>query len=358
MSFLNDLLKSPARDASRIGCSTPRLSPDGSDTDEDHLSKEDGQEPDGELLSSGTLGSNRGDISRSPSVTPQASNHRKRVSEDATQFAMSIGRRVRLRPNNVEELKEIAEMTASQQNVYLAALIMRNQELVELIQPAEAPYQVPASLVAKIEKYSFVLMLDPTISAYSDDHPCTQLIEFFHKYPGWGLTSHITEDPTKFKAIVAIIRKEFVTLRNLIKTKIAESIGKETEVEGTYDSVDILTLCQQIIAIRGKIAPKVKPSLQLCAHIAFLRCTFLSMRSSDGKVPRDFWPKGVDTALETIRTNKKGDAVKISDVFTRILTQDREIHGRANVEALVTDPLTVDSIVEAQEALEGCTDLL
>ncbi|KAF5384318.1 hypothetical protein D9615_003464 [Tricholomella constricta] len=292
-------------------------------------------------------------LSVSTFSTPSVVTHRKRASEDWSQYADSVARRIRLKQSNAEELKDFAKMTGPQQSILLAAMVMRSQEIIQLVQPAEAVYQIPTSLDAKIEKYVFVIFLEPSLGAYvTEDYPIKQLTDFLQRFPGWGLTNDIMEDPSKLKVIVAKARDCFVTLRNLVKTKIEESIGTKGE-NGTYsNSTDVGTLCHQIVALRSRIAPKVKPSVKMCGRVAFLRSTFINMMSLAGKVDRTYWPK-VDKELEKIRVNKGNDTQKISDVFSRMLTADRLLHGRGDIESLVAQAVTAENNLDSQEQSEA-----
>ncbi|KAF8064463.1 hypothetical protein FPV67DRAFT_1451635 [Lyophyllum atratum] len=344
MSLFDDNLTSPVRPPTQSPSASPRRrsSSVGSTGSNDELSLAGRDASCSSHVPSDGLESH-------PPSTPQTGNRRKRRSEDITQFANSFSRRVRARGFNNDDLNEFAEMPGQKQSIVLAILLMRSNELVQAIQPVEAPYQISASLEAKIEKYAFVMLVDATIGAYiKDDAPLKLLVEFLQRYPGWGVTSQVAEDPTKLKVVVGKARDVFVTLRNLIKGKIEESIASE---KNDNTSTDIMTLCQQIVSLRTKIAPKVKVSVQMCGRVAFLRKTFVKMQSG-GKVGRDYWPK-VDAELENIRVRKDNDATRISAVFTQILAEDRETHGRADVASLIADSVPADSMLDSNEAFEA-----
>lgn len=187
-------------------------------------------------------------------------NHRKRPSEDMEQYADTVSRKVRLKSNHEEELRRFAGLSLPQQNIYICSLLMQNSEQLSLIHPSDAAYVLPTNLKLKIEKYSFVILVDPSMPAYlHDDVPVKHLTEFLLKYPGWGLTRGVMDDPTKMQAITSKMSLCLTHVRSQIKFEIEKSLGyANPKTKVTHLKLDILTLCEKIIALKHKVLPESK----------------------------------------------------------------------------------------------------
>ncbi|KAK7433875.1 hypothetical protein VKT23_020500 [Stygiomarasmius scandens] len=85
-----------------------------------------------------------------------------------------------------------------------------------------------------------------------------------------------------------------------------------------------MRLTAMVLTEVGGRSCEVKMTLPLVARIAFLRNMFVAEATTtlDGKVGARFWD-AVDEGLKKIRESQNCDAIKISQVFARILDNDR-----------------------------------
>ncbi|KAG6819227.1 hypothetical protein H0H93_014022 [Arthromyces matolae] len=264
---------------------------------------------------------------------------RKRpLSEDWTQYAAQLCRRVRLKTAHEEELREFSKMPGAQQSIYLAWLVFQLREVLDRLQPVDAPYQIRPSLQVKIEKYAFVVFINPTLASYVDNEtigPVTALMEHLRRFPNWGLTDEVFNDPSKLSVIVSKAREDFITIRNQIEKSVGKA-GAEAN-QPRLGAQDIVSTCKNILALRSRLAPNLKVSLKMAARVAFLRNEYL--KNPD----RKYWYR-VDKKLNEIRRLKDDDPKRISVVFAKILQADTKQFPGANLENIVEDPLSMEQI--------------
>ncbi|KDR77191.1 hypothetical protein GALMADRAFT_246474 [Galerina marginata CBS 339.88] len=268
------------------------------------------------------------------SPTPAGPSRRKRPAEDVTHFAKSIGRSMKIRKTDQTELERFASYGSREQNVWLAAQILKVQEKHEALTPPEVRYDVPRRLATKIEAYSFTIIMDPTIAAYIGPKenrkkagPANILVEHLRANPDWGLTAAIYDDKPKFEVIVQSISKKFTNRRCDIKTKISESLGDPDPLGGDkrIGVLNIVELCEVLILLykRGN----VQVTVQLCARIAFIRHFFVA-KVAEGSNTASFWTE-LDDELVSVR---KMSEIRQSKLFKTILASDRACYGDADLD--------------------------
>ncbi|TFK32386.1 hypothetical protein BDQ12DRAFT_728741 [Crucibulum laeve] len=316
--FLTSPIPSPRSQSPTSSSTTPAA--DNQDSDPSRRFHEDG--------TSSSI-SQQPSLPTTPTCTPEDCTQCKRQADDANQ----------------EQLKQFAAMPGHQQSIFLAGLIFQHIERLELIQPPEAPYVLPDSLKAKIEKYTFIVLIDPSLPKYlSDDGPLNLVLDFIQKHLSWGLSSAIMEDPVKLKVIVKAIRDEATNLRNLFKDEVKCSIEHSASDGSLQPAINIVKLCKNIVGICSRIASKVWVSLKMAARFAFVRNEYVAAYAANNSKPgRNFWIR-VDQRLERYQKEKNNDEVKISSIFGRILQSDRRIYGSIDVENLLKEPLSMDEL--------------
>ncbi|KAF9455589.1 hypothetical protein BDZ94DRAFT_1316075 [Collybia nuda] len=102
---------------------------------------------------------------------------RKRPCEDMTQFATTISRAFKLQKHDQDELNLFTKYDPKEQQIWLAASMLKVRERQEAMTPPDVIYTIPKNIENKIEHYSFVILLDPTIAAYiHKDGPVNMLM--------------------------------------------------------------------------------------------------------------------------------------------------------------------------------------
>ncbi|KAJ7607051.1 hypothetical protein FB45DRAFT_1136032 [Roridomyces roridus] len=284
-----------------------------------------------------------GDVFGSSPAPTTNQNPRKRAAEDSVQYAQHVARKLRLSANDAETLKEFTQLTGAQQSIWLAAKMIENQNRLEALVPAEAVYHIPTSLEGHINKATFVALVDHTTSSYvAKGHgPTIRVINYLLRNPSRGLTAEMRDDQAQFKIIKRRVRDKLTHNRNQIKCAIEGSMGEEREpdeVTGTgepirKDALDIVTLCQRIVALGAKVAPDVKVSTEMVARVAYLRYHFqVKVDAGSPKAP-NFW-RAVDEGLTEVRTLTLGDPEALSRIFARSLRDDLARYGHVDMEEL------------------------
>ncbi|KAJ7233079.1 hypothetical protein C8J57DRAFT_1250186 [Mycena rebaudengoi] len=287
----------------------------------------------------------------SSSLSTAMANNRKQPAEAMGQVADQTARKMRLTLEGFVTLREYTEMPAPYQSVWLAASIISLGEQVNALIPAEAVYHVPSVLEGKIDMYGFLILVDPETSAYiNKDSPVERLTAYLLMHPSWGLTTEVKSNKPKWKAIVKYMRDTFTSDHNHIKEAIGKSMGRDrdrTEEDNLtlpvgvappirVDAVNIVVLCQRILAVSSKVAPEARVSTEMTARVAYmasLRSVYATQEKTLGPKAPNFWP-ALDNGLLEIREVKK-DKVRISEVFAKALRQDMLTYGEVQLDRLI-----------------------
>ncbi|KAJ7778813.1 hypothetical protein DFH07DRAFT_766014 [Mycena maculata] len=272
-------------------------------------------------------------------------NPRKRHAEDMGQYADQVSRKLRLAPEAQEELKNFSQLSGPQQSVWIAARMLDTKTQVSALVPAESVYHMPIGLEGHVDKTSFLALIDHKAPNYVNkaNSPKARVLAYLEKHPSWGLTVQVKHDKSKFDVISLRVRDKLTAFRNLIKSAIEESLGTARDPlevlapgEATrVDAIDIVTLCQRILAIGAKVAPDVKVSMEMAARVAYLRFHYQTqVDAGRPKAPR-FW-SDVDTGLTEIRTTATGGSAEgMTRLFSRALNDDLVMYGPVGLDYLV-----------------------
>ncbi|KAK7026233.1 hypothetical protein R3P38DRAFT_2948531 [Favolaschia claudopus] len=288
----------------------------------------------------------------SPSCQPSGdglplANPRKRREApdlDLIQYAQHIARKCRLKPGSTKELIEYSQLDAPQQSIWLAGQSLQMNEKLDGIQPPETPYNMSATLEGFIDKYSFLLLIDPKTSAYvakGKDGPVERLKAYLRKTPDSGLTLTIAQDKAKVKVIESRMRAKLTHGRNAIKDVIAASLGHDDQ-----EPVHIVNLCQQVLDLSYNKEPDVNVSVEMCGRFAFLRESYTLQLKNLAANPKpnvamDYWG-GVDKDLKSMREAKGNDPGRISLCIADTLADDRRLYGSVDLGTLVhVSPISV-----------------
>ncbi|KAI0684233.1 hypothetical protein BC835DRAFT_1422423, partial [Cytidiella melzeri] len=252
---------------------------------------------------------------REGSTTSVSSHLRKRPADNLEQFAKSHGRNMRLKGDVQEDLQKFSALTLEQQMVWVAARFLAQETKLDSMQ-VESVYQIPPKLDDRIETYTFLMLVSPSISAYvTNDGPVKSLIKHLEKTPSWGLTAEVQINKHKKRVITTKIHLRFSHRRNDIKKLLRQSVSAPV--------MDIVALCEAVLALGEKVST-AKPSIQLAAQFAFLRNVYCTnMDTQTKKVGDNYWNL-VDAKLEEIRNTKGPDADKTSQALGIILREDRK----------------------------------
>ncbi|KAJ3786077.1 hypothetical protein GGU10DRAFT_420696 [Lentinula aff. detonsa] len=279
--------------------------------------------------------------------TPTPVARKRAAGEDFTQRAAAESRKLRLNAEHSQELQEIAKTGGLRPvDIWMASQMLAIRERMDVIQPAGTKFEIPAALASVIEDISVKVFLDPTLSAYLN-HPNERLLTYLKARPNI-LFRAVREHKPAMKVIATKISSRFTHHRNDTKDMIASSLGqydKEADMfTGPFMAIVELTR-KVIVAIGGK-SYDLAVSVPLVARIAFLRQVYVHESTKNtGKAGTDFW-KCVDEGLKMIREAKKYDTTKISAVFAKILSNDRNEYddqlSPEDIDTLVTIAHTVD----------------
>ncbi|KAH9928726.1 uncharacterized protein B0H18DRAFT_1117909 [Fomitopsis serialis] len=249
---------------------------------------------------------------------------KRRAEEDLVEFAKQVGRRVRLRPAAQKELDANAVLSLSERTLWISARLLKHEEQLETIQPAED----------KIEVYSYLVIVSPLLPAYvrhSTPNKCIKTL--FDRHTHWGYTTEIRNNTHKNLIVLKRITDRLTDRRAELKSMVWLSLGPEMlSASATAKSraaaarVDIMTLCESIAAHLA--GTRVQVTLELCARVALLRQVLIEVLSIPTFNINQYWDR-VDTHLETIRTKypQATDARMITKVFMAILNADMKEFG-------------------------------
>ncbi|KAF9020599.1 hypothetical protein BDZ89DRAFT_1138528 [Hymenopellis radicata] len=232
------------------------------------------------------------------------STFRKRKAQDLTQYALSAGRAVRLKTENQDTLSKFAQLDPDEQLIWLAARTLSTQEALNIIHPPAAPFVMPETINERIDSEAWLIFVEPNLPAYVDDKagPNSILLVKSHN-----------------KTVTSAVGRKFTTLRNQAKGLLETSMGTgilDPQTNRYPDSLDNLTLCRRILEISGGGGGKNKKKRQI----------YMEKMNKKLKVDNKYWGY-LDAALDTIRTAKDKDPIRISRVIQNILEKDRAVFG-------------------------------
>ncbi|KAJ8700495.1 hypothetical protein PTI98_003510 [Pleurotus ostreatus] len=259
----------------------------------------------------------------------------KRPAEDLDQFADALSRNVRLKTSQKDELKQFVLLSEAQQQVWLAAQLIKVVDVLNTLEAPDTIYQIPTTMERRIELYTYLVLVSPTTSVYvmNAGGPLSLILDHMETVPSWGLTPEVKADKAKFDVVCSRIRNRLTHRRNEMKTMIRDSLDTPW--------TDIVALCHQILAMGDRVVVTLKVSLQMVAWVAFLRAVYRDHMGPDKKVDK-YW-RLVDTQLKEVRDTTNGDTKKLSRFFAKVLTHDREAYGNPSIDDLeLTSPGAFD----------------
>ncbi|KAJ7467267.1 hypothetical protein B0H11DRAFT_2281255 [Mycena galericulata] len=254
----------------------------------------------------------------SPSAERSSHNPRKRAAEDLGQYADQVARKLRLTTEAQEELKSFTQLPAPRQSVWIAAHMLAGNNQISSLVPAESVYRIPTDLEGHIDQTTFLALVDHQAFNYV----------YIEKHASWGLTARVKSDKSKFSVIKLRIRDKLTQYRNLLKGAIEESMVPPGEPV-RKDALNVLVLCQRILAVGAKVAPDVKVSMEMAARVAYLR--FHYKLKVDARLR--FWDD-VDKGLAEVRETTRGNREELSRLFSRSLSDDLKIYGQVKLDHL------------------------
>ncbi|KAF8530077.1 hypothetical protein BU17DRAFT_78625 [Hysterangium stoloniferum] len=207
------------------------------------------------------------------SPAPAPGHCRKQLVEDYTQFTKGTSQRFKLCKTDAAELQDFAKYNIVEQNIVIAAGMLKMREQQEAMNPPDLLYIIPKKLALKIDALTFSILLNPSLNAYLE-HP---------------------KDPKAGPMPILML---------------TESMGCP-DPNNPVKQIDALTLtelCYAISTIYGRENLSFSP--QLCARIAFL--------TEEGGALRKFWAM-VDNELASAH---KMSNTKASKYFAAIILKD------------------------------------
>ncbi|KAH9942015.1 hypothetical protein B0H21DRAFT_751758 [Amylocystis lapponica] len=285
----------------------------------------------------------------------------KRPAEDLSQYAAAAGRRVRLKLDNQREAEQFSRLSSSQRQVWTAIHLLKLQEHLEAIQPADAKWNMPDTLAAKIEHYTFAVLVSPALAFYvRGSGPLKLVMGILEKHPAWGYTRQVKNDKYKADIVEQRVKTRLTDRRSNIKDLIWLSLGpahKPPVSDGSSSKkpepvlLNIVQLCTAVCKKHPNNTPTV--SLQMCARFAFLRHMLLQLLTNAvlaGKSHRKYWDL-VDDQLDIMRKNTEPGMSTL--VLTQMLEDDRRIHGDPDIQEEPQDVVPSTEQVIADRAADG-----
>ncbi|KAL1671117.1 hypothetical protein EV122DRAFT_285302 [Schizophyllum commune] len=241
------------------------------------LNSDAGEGPAGAEAS--TLGSSSPCRPSSPVSTPPSVLHttssvvpaKRRVTE-MSEFASQEGRRQNLSREEQGEVTRIARLTLPEQNIWIAAKLVKHEQLLEKLTAQQAEVVLSGTLQGKIDYYSFTLITAPSLANYKTSPPPSKtLLAFLEQRPQWGLTSTIRNDVVKYKVVQVSVSKAFTDWRADMKLEIKASVNwKAPPEDRRKGAVDIFTLAQNILDL-GAATVRIPLSVEFVGRVAILR---------------------------------------------------------------------------------------
>ncbi|KAI0915931.1 hypothetical protein AcV5_003402 [Taiwanofungus camphoratus] len=146
----------------------------------------------------------------------------KRPAEDLTQFAAVTSCQVRLKKSGEQELNLVARLSAPQREIWTAAQILKLHEWLEDIQPADAKWKIPQTLLDKIEHYTFAGLISPALPFYvKNSTPIKLVMGILEKHPVWGYTREVKNDKSKADTVKIRVQVHLTDRRAVIKKAIS-----------------------------------------------------------------------------------------------------------------------------------------
>ncbi|THV05528.1 hypothetical protein K435DRAFT_961029 [Dendrothele bispora CBS 962.96] len=273
----------------------------------------------------------------------------KKLADTMAQYATTWGRTLQLKNGHQDELIRASQIKdPNLQFLYIAGLIFSLKDEFALVRPADTAVTVPEHTDGYIEKLTVRGILDPAASAYKT-RPGEKAMQTLKKHPEWVPLALLEHKPT-MKTIKTKVNGRFTHHRADIKDAISKSLGTFDALDQKFDGpfTPIMRLTATVITEVGGRSCEVKMTIPLVARIAFLRNMYVAeaIKTLDGKVGGHFWDV-VDKGLQKIRDSQNCDAVKISQVFGRILDDDRVKYqdleaGEENLDELAEVDVEVD----------------
>ncbi|EIW54555.1 uncharacterized protein TRAVEDRAFT_52251 [Trametes versicolor FP-101664 SS1] len=300
------------------------------------------------------------------SSTP-ARRRRADEMDDLGQHAEWAAQHVRLKPAGAQELKRVAQLDRHQREILTTAMLLKLQEQIESIIPADAQWSISENLKEKIELYTFTVLCSPKLALYVDKQAPTKLVlGILERHPSWGYTKDIKCDKYKRDIIAARVGTRLSDRRSDIKETIMLSLGPDgqpapsstTAASGVNKQspqlLHVVDLCQAIID-KGpnSICEDVKVTLQMCARVAFLRKILAALIMNPRAKFDKYW-NIVDAQLITLRAIK--DDAKINQQLTLFLTQDLELYGNTSLPSAADGAIAHETQRVAEQAISGSLD--
>ncbi|KAJ3744275.1 hypothetical protein DFH05DRAFT_1460398 [Lentinula detonsa] len=208
---------------------------------------------------------------------------------------------------------------------------------IERLQPADSAVPITRSLEHFIAISAAQCFLNPNLGAYKNWPNEKVMVKLKMRFD--LLPSAVREHKPTMALIKNKINKELTNNRAAAKALLLKSLGDFSpginEFSGPY--IPIVKLTNMLLSEICGASSKLTVTLPRVARVAFLvrdlilmtlRSDTLSAQSisNGGKVGSGFWDN-VDTALRVVRETHKEDSIKITQVFTRILMEDRATYN-------------------------------
>ncbi|KAI0309905.1 hypothetical protein OF83DRAFT_1088742 [Amylostereum chailletii] len=251
--------------------------------------------------------------------------HKRDASQDAAQFAEGEGRKLKLKPDHVQQLVDFSKLSANEQRITMHGMLLQQGETLATIQPSEAAYTVSSRLTSLLGVEAFNVLVDPTLSSYSKGafETLNARIKLKHTLN----IPALQKDKEKWSAVENKQKKKLSDYRWKIKKDIHDNLNPPLTDPLTLPS-DIVTLAQAILNNCEERAMKAT-MVQLLARVAWLHYTYREYVIVNIDT-NNFWPH-VDVELQTIREINNNNPVLISAVMGGFLDHDQQQYGFVGV---------------------------
>ncbi|KAJ7835185.1 hypothetical protein B0H14DRAFT_2796941 [Mycena olivaceomarginata] len=279
--------------------------------------------------------------SSSPYASPAAlsSRHHRRTSsgaaEDFAQVGVLAARKLKLKPESVMRLEDFAKTAASGSEVTMFAQLLKLTEMQALLSPAAGTFVIPKKLDNKIDVHNMRTMLSPTLTFYvkkaGGDSPSGIMKTLVQDHASaWGLTPEVLEDKAQWGVVSSRVRTRLTDRRYEMKKVLVDGTWAvvkgedgETILSDLDDPMDIITLCEALIAIVPDAGLKV--TLPMLGRVALLRQVLIDISGGS-----KYWEK-VDEQLALLRTKYEDDKKLISKAIAKVLKNDCRSYGNPDL---------------------------
>ncbi|KAJ7736620.1 hypothetical protein B0H14DRAFT_2993614 [Mycena olivaceomarginata] len=272
--------------------------------------------------------------SSSPYASPAAlsSRHHRRTSsgaaEDFAQVGVLAARKLKLKPESVMRLEDFAKTAASGSEVTMFAQLLKLTEMQALLSPAAGTFVIPKKLDNKIDVHSMRTMLSPTLTFYvkkaGGDSPSGIMKTLVQDHASaWGLTPEVLEDKAQWGVVSSRVRTRLTDLLVDGTWAVVKGEDGETILSDLDDPMDIITLCEALIAIVPDAGLKV--TLPMLGRVALLRQVLIDISGGS-----KYWEK-VDEQLALLRTKYEDDEKLISKAIAKVLKNDCRSYGNPDL---------------------------